>query len=100
MPKKPELPNEREGVVLASLIAKERYGLNIRDEYESRTRCSMPLGSLYVMLDRMEEKGLVKSRYGESTSERGGNRRRYFRATVVGVRAVYALREAIQTYHD
>jgi PadR family transcriptional regulator len=39
-------------------------------------------------LDRLEAKGLVTSRLGESTPERGGRAKTYFRITGKGVRAV------------
>lgn len=80
-------PNQREAVVLAALLHGERYGRQIRDEYARRTGQDMPLGSLYTTLDRMEEKGLVRSRTGESNPDRGGNRRKYYKLTAAGVEA-------------
>jgi PadR family transcriptional regulator, regulatory protein PadR len=83
-------PNQTEAVILGSLIAKERYGREIRDEYERRTGRTMPLGSLYTTLDRMVAKGFLRSREGEETSERGGNRRKYFEITASGRAALDA----------
>jgi PadR family transcriptional regulator, regulatory protein PadR len=81
------IPNQREVVLLAILLHGEKYGRQIRDNYETRTRHSMPLGSLYTTLERMEKKGFVRSRMGESNPERGGNRRKYFRLTGEGTKA-------------
>jgi PadR family transcriptional regulator PadR len=88
-------PNQREEIILTILVRGEKYGRDIRNEYEARTRQPMPFGSLYTTLDRMEEKGFVTSRMGESESERGGNRRKYFKLTGEGLSSLNALRQAI-----
>lgn len=80
-------PNHRELVILATLLHGERYGLEIRDAAAGRTGREIPLGSLYVTLDRMESAGFLKSRLGESGGDRGGNRRRYFTITGKGMKA-------------
>ncbi len=96
MRKNTTLANDTEAVVLASLIRGELYGLQVRDEYRRRTGVDMPLGTVYALTDRMEKKGLLSSRLGESTAERGGGRRRYFKITGAGMKALNALREAIE----
>lgn len=85
-----KLPSWREAVILSILINGERYGREIRNEYEKRTEKKMPLGSLYTTLTRMENYGFVDSRLGESCHERGGNRRKYFKMTGLGERALNA----------
>ncbi len=82
------LPNYREAVILGILINGEKYGREIRNEYERRTGEGMPLGSLYTTLHRMEKKGFVESRMGESVPQRRGNRRKYFEITAAGVTGV------------
>ena len=52
------------------------------------------LGSVYVTLDRLEEKGYLSSRFADPTPERGGRSRRYFRLKAAGERA---LRESLAT---
>ena len=42
----------------------------------------------YAALDRLEAKGLVASSMGESTPERGGRAKRYFKVTAKGLREV------------
>jgi len=84
---KERLPSQRQAVILSILINGEKYGREIRNEYERRTGRKMPLGSLYTTLNRMESYGFVKSHTGESTHERGGNRRKYFKITATGERA-------------
>jgi PadR family transcriptional regulator, regulatory protein PadR len=81
------VPNTRELCLLGILIAGEKYGLQLREEYEVASRDRMPLGSLYVTLDRLEVAGFVRSRIGESVAANGGNRRKYFVLTAAGRRA-------------
>lgn len=80
-----QIPNDREAAIMEVLIRGELYGREIRNGYERRTDAEMPLGSLYVTLDRMEAKGFLASRMGESSSERGGNRRKYYKLTGSGI---------------
>jgi len=83
-----KMPSQREAAILSILINGEKYGREIRNEYEERTGRQLPLGALYVTLGRMESGGLVASRMGESVHERGGNRRKYFKMTGLGERAL------------
>jgi len=78
------MPSELETSILQLLFNGERFGREIRDEYQRATDRKLPLGSLYTTLHRMEAKGYVKSRFGESTHERGGNRRKYYKMTFDG----------------
>src|SRR5262245_28748243 len=90
MPRKKQ-PLPREAVILGILLNGERFGREIRDEYEKRTEDAMPVGSLYTTLERMEEYGFVTSSEGELTEERNSHRRRYFRLTALGWRAIDAV---------
>ena len=82
------MPNHREMVILSLLLHGELYGRDIRNRYEQRTKEEIPLGSLYVTLDRMEDKGFIKARLGESSHRRGGNRRKYYKLTGAGSTAL------------
>ena len=53
------------------------------------------MGSVYAALERLEEKGLVTSRMGEATAERGGRAKRYFRLTDAGLTAVREAQQAL-----
>ncbi len=86
--KKEKLPSQREAVILSILLNGEKYGRQIRDDYEQRTGKKIPFGSLYTTLSRMKEHGYVRSWIGESNSKRGGNRRKYFEMTGTGQRAL------------
>ena len=76
-------------VLLAVLrLGTEAYGATIRDEIEQRGGRDMSFGAVYVTLQRMEGKGLVTSRLGEPTAERGGRAKKYFHVTVRGLKEV------------
>jgi PadR family transcriptional regulator, regulatory protein PadR len=68
----------------------DAYGSAVRAEIETRTGRPVPRGSIYVTLDRLEEKGLLASREGSATALRGHRPKRIFKATPAGVRAVKA----------
>ena len=71
----------------AARLGDEAYGAAIREEIDKATgrRCS--LGALYTTLDRLEEKGLIKTRMGDPTPQRGGRPKRMVRVTAKGVQA-------------
>ena len=71
------------------------YGVPIGREIEERSGREVSLGSVYAALERLQEKGLVRSHLGEPTSERGGRARRYFHLTAQGLREVRESRRAL-----
>jgi DNA-binding PadR family transcriptional regulator len=78
-------------VLLALMRLNEAaYGVSIAKTIEESTGRSVAQATLYVTLGRLERKGLIASRLGEPTAERGGRAKRYFRITAKGVREVRA----------
>jgi DNA-binding PadR family transcriptional regulator len=83
-------------VLLAMIrLGDEAYGVPISDEIEASLGRSMSVGSVYITLDRLERKGLVSSRLGEPTAERGGRAKTYFRPTAKGLREVRVARQTL-----
>ena len=76
-------------------LENDAYGVPISEELQSVTRRQVSLGSIYAALDRLERKGLVTSRVGDPTPERGGRAKRYFRLTPKGLRQVKTTRTAL-----
>lgn len=73
-------------VLLTCIILKEEaYGINIVNEIKSRMSRSVNLSSVHVTLYRLEDKGLVASQMGGTTSARGGRRKRIFEPTAAGI---------------
>lgn len=81
---------EFEQLVLLALLRQgnDAYGVPIADDIAERTRRSVSLGAVYKTLERLEDKGLVSSRLGEPTPERGGRRKKHFRVLAAGQRAL------------
>jgi DNA-binding PadR family transcriptional regulator len=77
----------------------DAYGSAIRAEIEARTNRAAPRGSIYVTLDRLEEKGLLSSKAGSASAERGHRPRRIFKVTPPGVKAARASVEALTKMH-
>ncbi|HEX4487667.1 MAG TPA: PadR family transcriptional regulator [Terriglobales bacterium] len=71
----------------AARLGEEAYGVAIRQEIEKvgGRRCS--LGALYTTLDRLENKGFVKTWMGDPTPERGGRPKRFVKITTKGIQA-------------
>ena len=88
---------EFELMVLLALmrLGDDAYGVPISREIEQRSGREVALGSVYAALDRLEEKGLVASRLGDPTAERGGRAKRYFQATESGLRDVRQTQRAL-----
>jgi PadR family transcriptional regulator, regulatory protein PadR len=84
------LLGEFEQVVLLAILRldDDAYGVTIRNEIEKCTGREPAPGALYTTLDRLEEKGLVRSRMADPTPERGGRSKRYFTVSAKGLKAV------------
>lgn len=86
---------EFEQLVLIALfrLGPDAYGATIRRDIEARTGRDLSISAVYVTLDRLEAKGLVRSRIGDPTPERGGRRRKHVTLLPAGRRAL------AQAYH-
>lgn len=75
--------------MLALLQLKDdAYPVAIRDAIHERTGRDVSRPAVFITLERLEEKRLVSSRYGDPTPVRGGRAKRYFSPTKAGVAAV------------
>jgi PadR family transcriptional regulator PadR len=80
-----------EWLLLASILKNDNdaYGAVIygtAEELAAPTKVAY--GTLYPTLERLERKGLLKSRASEPIKERGGRSRRYFEVTANGQKAM------------
>jgi PadR family transcriptional regulator, regulatory protein PadR len=64
------------------------YAVPIREEIEKRTSRTVARGALYVTLDRLEEKGYLKSWLADATAERGGRPKRFYEVKPAGAKAL------------
>ena len=84
-------------VVLLALIrlGDDAYGVPIAEAVEASSGRDVAVARVYITLDRLERKGLVQSRLGEPTPERGGRAKTYFRITAKGLREVRRARQTL-----
>ena len=71
------------------------YGSTIRQLLADSISRDVTIGALYTTLERLEKKGLVESRMGESTSERGGRAKKYFKVSAQGQSALKRSKQAL-----
>ncbi|MCH7489258.1 MAG: PadR family transcriptional regulator [Gemmatimonadetes bacterium] len=81
---------EFELVVLLGLarLEDEAYGMAIFEEIKRVTGRDLTVPAVYVTLNRLEKKGYVTSRTGDSSAERGGRAKKYYRLTESGTDAL------------
>jgi DNA-binding PadR family transcriptional regulator len=68
------------------------YGVSVMEEVSKREDREVAYGAVHVTLDRLQQKGLVTSKMGEPTAERGGRRKRFYELTGSGAQALAAAR--------
>ena len=71
----------------------EAYGVAIKKEIFQQTRRHVTVSSIHSALHRLKEKGLLDSHFGETTSIRGGKRKKYFTITAFGARCLREIHE-------
>lgn len=86
---------EFEEVVLLAVAIRsgDAYGAAVVTEIEQQMGRSVNLGAVHSALNRLQEKGLVRSEMGGMTPERGGRRKRLYAVTAAGRRALQEVRQ-------
>ena len=81
-------------LTMVGILQEGAYGNAIVNEIKDRVGRDSNLSAVHVTLYRLEDKGLVKSSMGGSTSARGGRRKRIFKVTNAGLAMLRAMKEA------
>ncbi|MDA0329227.1 MAG: helix-turn-helix transcriptional regulator [Gemmatimonadetes bacterium] len=76
-------------------LEEDAYGVRLMDELEARVGRRVSRGSVYVTLDRLEEKGWLASEMSDARPERGGRPRRIVSITPEGLDALRKSRAAL-----
>jgi len=85
---------EFEQMILTALMllgsGENAYGMTVHAKVEELAAGlrAVSLGACYTTLDRLEQKGYVRSWFGGATEERGGRSKRFFEITGSGELAV------------
>jgi PadR family transcriptional regulator PadR len=88
-------------ILLAILrVGEGALGVQIAREFDATAGRRILLGAAYAALDRLEGNGLISSRIGSPTPERGGRAKRFFRVTAKGMLAVNRTQRALQNMTD
>lgn len=93
---------EFEHCVLLSIISlnNNAYGVSIRQYLKNTIDRDVSLGALYSTIERMEKKGLITSKKGEATAERGGKAKRMVEITAKGKQALQETKQQFESLWD
>lgn len=86
---------EFEEAVMLSVyrLSDNAYSVTVQEDLEGRLGKSASLGMIYTTLKRLEDRGFVKSRLGDPTSQRGGRPKRLVWLTGMGATALNNARD-------
>ncbi len=80
------LGNLEETVLLiVAVMAEEAYGYTVSEAYYKHMGGRISISAIHTVLKRLEKKGLIISKMGGATAERGGRRKRIFEVTKIGM---------------
>lgn len=71
-------------LLVVAMFDGSAYGVSITHEIIEQTNRPVRLNQVHASLQRLEEKGMIRSVMGEPSPERGGRRKRIFTVTAYG----------------
>jgi len=87
----PDALGQLEQLILTAILSlrDDAYGVTIHQKASDLAAPKkISTGAIYVTLDRLEDKGYVKSWLSDPTPERGGRSKRFYRLDALGERAL------------
>ncbi|MEP2671414.1 MAG: helix-turn-helix transcriptional regulator [Cyclobacteriaceae bacterium] len=81
-------------LIMVAALAEEAYGAIIAEEMDKKLNREVNLSAVHVTLYRLEDKGLINSKYGGATKERGGRRKRIYTITSAGMAILKSMQES------
>lgn len=75
-------------LLIVAILNGDAYSVGIITEIENRLNRNVSLGAIQTVLKRLENKGLLKSEFGDATNERGGKRKRLYEVTAEGQKII------------
>ena len=85
-------------LLMVAALHDEAYGVAILENLEEKMEKKFNISAIHVVLNRMENKGFVRSRFGGITDNRGGRRKKFYAITALGKRMLdnqYAFRVSL-----
>lgn len=99
--KAPQIGEFEEIVMLTvGILHGNAYGVTIRNEIETRLNRQVSVGALQTTLRRLEKKGYLESKHGETAANRGGRPKLYYMLTAQGKRMLAQARETRNSLWD
>ena len=98
----PHILGEFEQIVMLALVrlGSDAYGATVCAEIERRSGRDVSVSAVHTTLERLEQKGLVKSRMGEPSPQRGGKRKRHYEVGALGMKSLQASYRSIRNMAD
>jgi DNA-binding PadR family transcriptional regulator len=98
----PQVLGEFEQIVMFALLrlGPGAYGAAVCAEIEQRSSRGVSVSAVHTTLERLEQKGLVRSRIGDPTPQRGGKRKRHYEVSALGLRALQAAYRSLRSMAD
>ncbi len=81
-------------------LGDDAYGMTVRQELEERTDRAVSLGAVYATLDRLENKGYLKSNKRKAGAERQGRAKRLLRVKPSGLAALRKTLECVERMRE
>ena len=74
-------------------LEENAYTFMISEKLQEITGRKWTFGAIFTSLDRLEKKGYIKSNLGDETPERGGRRKRFYKVSKDGLKALSEIRQ-------
>ena len=87
-------------LLITAVMHENAYGISVMQEIENQTGRQINISAVHSALDRLEQKGFLKSYMGGATGERGGRRKRLFSVTSAGAKALSDVRDMRNSLFD
>ena len=97
--RRPELLSRIEELLLLVVgeLGDRAYGVPIRRRLAKVLGRNLSVGAVYVPLERLVGQGLLAAEAGDPTPVRGGRRKRFYRLTAKGLRALRHTRRVTES---
>lgn len=87
-------------LLIIGVLHENAYGAAIIVEIEEQTERKPSVGAVHSALNRLQEKGFIRSKYGESNEKRRGRRKVYYSLTDSGESALIKARDLRNNLFD
>ena len=75
-------------LLTVGILGESAYGVAIKAELEKQSGRKISIGAVHAATNRLEDKGFLSSEFGPVTRERGGKRKKNYKVTLYGQKAL------------